>query len=131
MENLFANRPFLTTGEDFAELARCRNVRIERIVSSPTPDLGWYDQPQDEWVVLLEGQARLEVAGEVIELGPGDHLLIPAHTPHRVLGTSEEPRCLWLAVHIFLSPDSSPGGGSRSRASSVVMLTSGSARSGR
>jgi len=33
-------------------------------------------------------------------MGAGDHLFIPAHTRHRVLATSEEPRCLWLAVHI-------------------------------
>jgi uncharacterized RmlC-like cupin family protein len=33
-------------------------------------------------------------------LRPGDHLLIPAGLPHRVLATSDEPRCLWLAVHL-------------------------------
>ncbi|AGA90892.1 cupin domain-containing protein [Thioflavicoccus mobilis 8321] len=100
MENLFADLPVLATGEAFDELMRCRNVRIERIASSPVPGSVWYDQPHDEWVVLLTGQARLEMAGEVLEMGPGDHLFIPARTWHRVLATSDEPRCLWLAVHI-------------------------------
>ena len=51
----------------------------------------------------MQGQATLEVSGETLALGPGDHLFIPAHTLHRVLATSAEPPCLWLAVH--LHPD--------------------------
>ena len=82
-----------------------RGLRIERIVSSASPDPVVYDQTQDEWVILLEGSATLEIAGEPIDLGPGDHLFIPAHTPHRVLATRPEPRCVWLAVHLY--PDAS------------------------
>ena len=81
-------------------MLRCRGVRIERILSSDTPDSVRYDQEQDEWVVLLEGRATLEMAGENLHLAPGDHVFIPAHTPHRVTATFPEPRCLWLAVHI-------------------------------
>ena len=102
--NLFAGLPRPTSGEDFAELLRRRNVRIERIASSPNPECVLYDQPQDEWVLLLQGEARLEVAGEEVRLGPGDHLFLPSHTPHRVLSVSAEPRCLWLAVHIHPEP---------------------------
>lgn len=88
-------------GEVFTELLRCRNVSIEHILSSDTPDSVLYDQEQDEWVLLLEGRAILEMAGETIDLAPGDHVFIPAHTPHRVSATVPEPRCLWLAVHIY------------------------------
>jgi cupin 2 domain-containing protein len=103
--NLFADLSAPAAGEDFAELLRLRGLRIERIVSSASPDPVVYDQTQDEWVILLEGSATLEIAGEPIDLGPGDHLFIPAHTPHRVLATWPEPRCVWLAVHLF--PDAS------------------------
>jgi cupin 2 domain-containing protein len=99
-QNLFADLPALATGEDFLELRRCRNVVIERIVSSDRPDTHLYDQPQDEWVLVLEGQATLEIAGEALNLGAGDHVFIPAHTAHRVLATSPDPRCVWLAVHV-------------------------------
>lgn len=99
--SLFFALPQPDKGEHFAELARCRNVRIERILSSVAPDPVLYDQMQDEWVILLEGSATLEVAGETVPLVPGDYLFIPAHTPHRVVATVPEPRCLWLAVHIF------------------------------
>ncbi len=98
--NLLRGLPRPADGEVFDELLRCRNVRIERIVSSARPEGVLYDQPQDEWVLLLQGCARLWVDGETVALGAGDHLFIPARTPHRVLETSDEPRCVWLAVHI-------------------------------
>jgi cupin 2 domain-containing protein len=98
--NLFAALPALHAGEVFEEILRCRNVRVERIVSSARPAPSLYDQPQDEWVCLLQGEAELWVAGQAIHLKPGDHYFIPAHTPHRVVRTSPEPPCIWLAVHI-------------------------------
>ena len=95
--NLFlASAP--AKGERFDELARFGNTTVERIVSSAEPASEPYDQSHDEWVVLLQGQARLEVHGKVIELGPGDHVALPAHTPHRVLSTSTG--AVWLAVHV-------------------------------
>lgn len=98
--NLFQGLPKPAVGEVFEELLRRRNLVIERIVSSDAPDPTLYDQEQDEWVLLVQGQATLELAGERVDLAPGDHLFIPAHTPHRVLRTSAEPPCLWLAVHL-------------------------------
>lgn len=98
--NLLRGLPEPATGEVFEDLLCQGPVRIERIVSSAAPEPVLYDQPQDEWVLLLEGDARLWVDGQEIVLGAGDSLFIPAHTPHRVVATSAEPRCLWLAVHI-------------------------------
>lgn len=100
VRNLFTDLPTLAGGEFFEELAACRGVRIERILSSDQPEPVLYDQEQDEWVCLLQGEARLWIAGDEVELRAGDHCLIPAHTPHRVLRTSQEPPCLWLAVHV-------------------------------
>jgi len=99
--NLYADLREPVSGEDFAELLCLGNLRIERIVSGSDPELLLYDQVQDEWVILLEGRATLQIAGETVDLGPGDYLFIPAHTPHRVLATIPTPRCVWLAVHLF------------------------------
>jgi len=77
-------------------------ARIERIVSTgqATPPGQWYDQSGDEWVALLAGRATLRLErGALIELAPGDWLLIPAHVRHRVEATSADPPCVWLAVH--------------------------------
>lgn len=86
-------------------------IRIERILSQGhrSPTVGWYDQEQTEWVLLLQGQARLSFAdAEPVDLKSGDYLVIPARCRHRVDWTSSDPVCIWLAIHIF--SDCSNGG---------------------
>lgn len=100
LRNLLTDLPRPDEGEVFEELVRRGPVRIERIVSSTRPEPVLYDQTQDEWVLLLQGEARLWLSGEEVGLRTGDSLLIPARTPHRVLATSADPPCVWLAVHI-------------------------------
>ncbi|MBK1716785.1 cupin domain-containing protein [Thiocystis violacea] len=102
--NLFENLPEIGAGEVFEDLLRCRNVSIERIVSSDRPDPTLYDQIQDEWVCLLQGWAELWIDGETLTLRAGDYRFIPARVPHRVLRTSSEPCCVWLAIHIHPDP---------------------------
>lgn len=99
--NLFEQALPPATGERFDDLLRCRNLHIERIVSSDQLSPQRYQQAQDEWVMLVQGEAELDVAGRRVTLRPGDHILIPAHTPHEVLRTTAGT--LWLAVH--LHPD--------------------------
>jgi cupin 2 domain-containing protein len=79
-------------------------LRIERIVSTgqATPEGQWYDQDTDEWVLLVEGAARLHIEGEQAdrELSEGDWILLPAHCRHRVTWTRTEPPTVWLAIHL-------------------------------
>ena len=101
-DNIFNLQAPLPTGERFDLLIPDRGVRIERIISTgqTTPEGEWYDQDRDEWVVLLQGEATLACeGGHTRHLAPGDHLLIPAHQKHRVVHTSADPPCIWLAVH--------------------------------
>jgi cupin 2 domain-containing protein len=78
-------------------------LRIERIVSTgqTTPEGQWYDQETDEWVLLVEGAARLRIEGEREdrELSEGDWILLPAHRRHRVTWTRAAPPTVWLAIH--------------------------------
>ena len=79
-------------------LAQGGSVRIERIVSTGQTT-GWYDQPQAEFVALLEGNAELEFeGGRTVALAKGDTLLIAPHQRHRVSYTSAQPPCVWLCV---------------------------------
>lgn len=101
VRNLFAGAQPPTTGERFDTLVQQGNVVIERIVSGSEVRPVQYVQAQDEWVVLLTGEAQLDVAGQSISLKAGDHLFLPAQTPHTV--TKVSPGATWLAVHIHPS----------------------------
>ncbi|MET0103856.1 MAG: cupin domain-containing protein [Sedimenticola sp.] len=98
--NLLSGIPRISEGEAFEELLACHNVSIERIVSAPGTLSEVFEQTQDEWVLVLQGSAKLKLDNRIHDLSQGDCLFIPAHAPHQVLETSESPLCTWLAVHI-------------------------------
>ncbi len=104
--NLFENIPETAPEELVTELLKSDNVRIERIVSfgQSSPEGFWYDQAENEWVLLLEGSATLTFEeGDSVNLKPGDHLNIPAGKRHRVEKTDQKGRTVWLAI--FSSPE--------------------------
>jgi cupin 2 domain-containing protein len=75
-------------------------MRIERIVSrghASAPD-GWYEQVEDEFVLLVQGGARLEFDAFDLDLAPGDWVELPAGVRHRVAWTAEGEDTVWLAV---------------------------------
>ena len=97
MANLYEYVPPEAGSEHVEVLLQKGGVRIERIVSvSARTD--WYDQSEDEWVVLLDGSAELEFETGSVTLRRGDMLLLEAHRRHRVRSTSEN--ALWLAVFV-------------------------------
>lgn len=98
--NLFENITNDLPEELTEVLAESSSVRIERIVSDGQASLDgfWYDQKENEWVLLVAGSAVLEFEDETLELGRGDHLLIPAHRRHRVTSTSLTEKTIWIAV---------------------------------
>lgn len=102
--NLFELPTDVPANELFQTLAQTPHLHIERIVSwgHTTPPQQWYDQATDEWVVLLQGEAQLLLdneQGQIISLNAGDYLLLPRHQRHRVIFTSQQPPCIWLAIH--------------------------------
>lgn len=101
--NLFEVPTVAPSQEEIIErLAAGESVVIERIVSTgqTTPEGEWYDQEQDEWVALLQGQAVLSFFdGRRLSMSPGDCVFLAAHERHRVDFTSANPPCVWLAVH--------------------------------
>jgi cupin 2 domain-containing protein len=101
--NLFTDIPEQLPQELFETLHSSPHVNIERIVSRGhiTPKGEWYDQGWDEWVLLIQGEARIAYADkEEQSLQAGDYVLIKAHAKHRVSYTSSEPEAIWLAIHI-------------------------------
>ena len=101
--NLFDDLPRQSDKEVLTELLWRNGVRIERIVSSgqSTPVDKPYNQENDEWVLLVSGSAGLWIEGEAErELRPGDYVLIPSHSPHRVTWTAKSEPTVWLTVHL-------------------------------
>lgn len=102
--NLFANFPDKKLEDEKIEmLLEKKHLKLKRIISTGqiTPENQWYDQPEDEWVLLLQGAATLLFENSItIPLKPGDYFFIPAHKRHRVLWTDPNQICLWLALYI-------------------------------
>lgn len=99
--NILSALPRNLEAEVFEDIIRSPQVRIERIVSKghASPEQGWYDQEEHEWVMVLEGGASLLFeSGERYDLGPGDYVNIPAHARHKVAWTDPDRPTVWLAV---------------------------------
>jgi cupin 2 domain-containing protein len=89
------------SSESFSELAAAGGARVERIASRALVEGEWYDQPQDEFVLLVAGAADLAFAdGSRRRLAPGDWAFLPARCRHRVAWTATDAETLWLAVHL-------------------------------
>ena len=101
--NIFENIPAELTTELFETLVEGAGFKMERIVSrgQVSPEGFWYDQPQNEWVIVLQGHAYLVFEGkdEPVFMSAGDYVNIPAHVKHRVDWTDDDQETVWLAVH--------------------------------
>ncbi len=106
--NLFTGMSDSADSETLDELLSGGRFRLERIVSTgqATVPGEWYDQDDDEWVVLLSGSAglRFEDESDVRKLRPGDFINIPAHRRHRVEWTDPTQPTVWLALHYRSDP---------------------------
>lgn len=100
--NLYKKLPQSLEKEVFESIIKKGDFVIERIISKghTAPEKGWFEQACDEWVVVLKGDARLQLfSGEIIRLSVGDYYHIPARVKHKVVYTSAIEPTIWLAVH--------------------------------
>lgn len=101
--NLFARLPAARRAEAFTALLERPGVRIERIVSrgQATPQDEPMVQEQDEWVVLLAGEAGIRIEDSAtVTLRPGDWIAIAGGQRHWVTHTAADEPTIWLAVHL-------------------------------
>jgi cupin 2 domain-containing protein len=102
MNNLYSNIPADLSDEVVETLLQDEALRIKRIVShghASAKDF-WHDQPQHEWVLLLQGEAKLrfEDDADPLSMKPGDFVNIPAGRRHRVEWTTPAEPTIWLAI---------------------------------
>ena len=102
IQNIFSSIPDDIPQELFQDILTTDKFRIERIVSKgqSSPEGFWYDQDENEWLILLRGSAGLLFEGNenTIELKPGDYINIPANRKHRVEWTDRTTETVWIAV---------------------------------
>jgi len=101
--NIYSNIPKEIPDEVFEVIIRNGPFKLERIVSKghSTPKGKWYDQDNEEWVILLNGSAGIAIEGKagIVVLKPGDYINLPAHLKHRVEWTDPSTETVWLALH--------------------------------
>jgi cupin 2 domain-containing protein len=101
-KNIFNDMPAEIPEELIQEIFASGNIRIERIISKghSSPEDFWYDQKENEWVMVLRGRARLQFFDDStpIDLNDGDYLNIPSHKKHRIEWTDPDIETVWLAV---------------------------------
>lgn len=102
INNIFADIPSKLDQELVEKLVENKGFCIERIISKGhvSPASGWYDEPKNEWVIVLKGEAVITFQDEVeLRLTAGSYIGIPAHKKHRVSWTDPDNETVWLAVH--------------------------------
>ena len=104
INNLFAELPTAALqDEQFSTLLERSELRIERIVSTgqASPPDFWYDQPGGEWVLVVQGEAKLRFAdeAEARHLKAGDFVEITPRREHRIDWTPADQITIWLAIH--------------------------------
>ena len=98
MKNIYNfNLPDLDS-ESFETLLKRKNVTVKQIVSNTLKTPQTFKQDVDEWVVVLQGCAKLEMDGIIHKLKKGDTLFIEANKEHTLLKTKQV--VVWLAVYI-------------------------------
>ena len=101
-QNIFENIPNELKEELFEDIIKKDGLKIERIVSygHTTDKFEWYEQKNDEWVILLQGEAILSFEDEPdISLHVGEYINISAMKKHKVSWTRPNEKTIWLAVH--------------------------------
>lgn len=100
IKNIFESINLDKNSEEFIEIFKSDDIKIERIVSNgqTSPKDFWYDQKENEFVLVLDGFAIIEFEDGEIELKKGEFFNIKSHKKHRVKYTSLEEPTVWLAI---------------------------------
>ena len=124
MNNIFIPNQDNPEEEQFDTLLQTPNIHIEKITSHGQTSDEWYEQEEDEWVVLIEGEGHLlfeetpspqtatacfeETSSpqtatacfeesRQVKLVKGEYIHIPKMKKHKVIYTSSP--AIWLAIH--------------------------------
>ncbi len=94
--NIFENIKFSDKKEIEETIFEDEKIKLVRI-SSLDQITDYYDQDELEIVKIEEGEAELEIDGQLIKLKKGDILPIYPHQVHRVI---KQDRVVWFCIFV-------------------------------
>jgi quercetin dioxygenase-like cupin family protein len=62
--------------------------------NGPGDSYGWHEHSYEKVLYCVRGQIVFHTASGDLELGPGDKMVLPAHTPHAATVGAQGVRCL-------------------------------------
>jgi mannose-6-phosphate isomerase-like protein (cupin superfamily) len=77
-----------------------KKFKVKKIISPKNFSSKIFLQAVEEWVIILQGSAVLEIKGKKVKLSKGKSLYIPSNTKHRIVSTSKNTNTIWLAVYV-------------------------------
>ena len=98
--NIFDNIFIDKKNEQVFDILKKDNIRIEKIVSNGQKSEKdfWYEQEENEFIMVIDGDAIIEFEDKECELKKGDYLIIEKMIKHRVKYTDTNGPTIWLAV---------------------------------
>ena len=98
MKNIYDYEIPKVDSENFYTQFSSKNVEIKTIVSNTLSTPQTFVQECSEWVVVLQGCAKIQMDEIVYKLKKGDSLYIPANKKHILLKTKKV--VVWLAIYM-------------------------------
>lgn len=100
-KNVFSGTSKSSKEEQLEQILSSSEVRIEIILSPrgySAPSGEWFDQNENEFVIVLKGEAELlfEDGNQKVKMKRGDYINIPAHVRHCVERVQHDT--YWLEV---------------------------------
>ncbi len=103
MQSLTKHNYSDTSDEIFESLLKKPGFLLERIITNgqTTPRGEWLCQARSEFVLMVKGSASLlfKENGGLVQLQPGDYIIIGQNKSHRVESVSQDEETIWLALH--------------------------------
>ncbi len=98
MKNIFDLHAPQVDKETILTLLKKNGVEIKSIMSNTLSTKREFASDKDEWVVLLQGCAKIEMQNTIYKLKKGDTIFIPANTKHTLIKTKKTT--FWLSVYL-------------------------------
>jgi homogentisate 1,2-dioxygenase len=79
---------------EIAALMRAEGLTPHGWGNAPDDTYGWHEHDYEKVLYCVRGRIVFHTGSGDADLGPGDRLVLPSHTPHAATVSAEGVRCL-------------------------------------